>query len=188
MMSATLKLLSIPMLFLLGACASLPTGPSVMVLPGSGKNFDQFHTDDFKCKHFALEQVGGTPPSQISTQNGIATALTTTAVGAATGAIMGGKNGAAVGAGAGLLFGTIIGSGAAQSSTYYMQQRYDNAYLQCMYANGHLVPMPGRMHMNTRQEFEEDSPRSPLAPASRPPGGTILPPPPGPPPPPPPGM
>jgi hypothetical protein len=27
---------------LLGACATVPTGPSVMVLPGGGKSFDQF--------------------------------------------------------------------------------------------------------------------------------------------------
>ena len=31
---------------LLGACATVPTGPSVMVLPGSGKSFEQFQVDD----------------------------------------------------------------------------------------------------------------------------------------------
>jgi hypothetical protein len=28
------------------ACATVPTGPSVMVLPGAGKPFDQFQLDD----------------------------------------------------------------------------------------------------------------------------------------------
>jgi len=183
-----LKWLPLFMLFLLGACATMPTGPSVMVLPGTGKNFEQFHSDDTMCRHFALEQIGGAPPSQTATQSGVASAVTGTAVGAAAGAIMGGNRGAAVGAGAGLLFGTAAGSETAQHSAYYNQRRYDNAYIQCMYANGNLVPMPGRMYMNSREVTEETAPMLPRAPASPPPGSRILPPPPGPPPPPPPGM
>ena len=35
--------------FLLSACATVPTGPSVMVLPGSGRSFPQFQTDDANC-------------------------------------------------------------------------------------------------------------------------------------------
>jgi hypothetical protein len=31
---------------MVSACASAPTGPSVMALPGSGKPFDQFQVDD----------------------------------------------------------------------------------------------------------------------------------------------
>ena len=31
---------------LLTGCVTIPTGPSVMVLPGSGKSFDQFRLDD----------------------------------------------------------------------------------------------------------------------------------------------
>src|SRR6266704_3177461 len=34
---------------LLGACVSVPSGPSVMVLPGTGKSFDQFRADDMNC-------------------------------------------------------------------------------------------------------------------------------------------
>ena len=188
MTSVALKWIPLSLLFFVGACATLPTGPSVMVLPGTGKTFEQFHSDDFMCRHFALEQVGGAPPSQTATQNGVATAVTGTAVGAAAGAVMGGNRGAAVGAGAGLLFGTMAGSETAQHSAYYSQQRYDNAYIQCMYANGHLVPMPGRMYMNTRVEVEETAPMPPPARYSPPSGVKILPPPPGPPPPPPPGM
>jgi hypothetical protein len=41
-MSSSLKLLPLGAALLLGACTTLPTGPSVMVLPGTGKNFDQF--------------------------------------------------------------------------------------------------------------------------------------------------
>ena len=35
------------LLFSLGACVSIPSGPSIMALPGSGKTFDQFRNDDF---------------------------------------------------------------------------------------------------------------------------------------------
>src|SRR5262249_58117759 len=41
---------ALPMLAaLLAGCASAPTGPSVMVLPGYGKSFEQFNTDDVAC-------------------------------------------------------------------------------------------------------------------------------------------
>lgn len=177
MTTVNLKWFPLPMLlFLLGACATLPGGPSVMVLPGTGKSFDQFRSDDFRCRHFALEQVGGVSPSQTATRNSVVGAVTGTAVGAAAGAVIGGERGAAFGAGSGLLFGTLAGSETARGSAYYTQQWYDNAYIQCMYANGHLVPMPGPVYMKTQE-------------APAPPSGLkIPPPPPGPPPPPPPGM
>ncbi|HEB3534083.1 TPA: hypothetical protein RZC51_005656, partial [Burkholderia cenocepacia] len=50
-----------------------------------------------------------------------------------------------VGAGAGLLAGSVVGAGAAQGSAYDVQRRYDYAYLQCMYAAGNRVPVPGGM-------------------------------------------
>jgi hypothetical protein len=45
-----MKLKVIILLFLLpiavGGCATVPRGPSVKVLPGSGKTFEQFQADD----------------------------------------------------------------------------------------------------------------------------------------------
>ncbi len=46
---------------LLFACAHFPTGPSVMVLPGSTKSFSEFQTDDARCRDWALHQSGATP-------------------------------------------------------------------------------------------------------------------------------
>ena len=46
-------------ILLLAGCASAPTGPGVMVLPGSGKSFDQFRFDDHECRQYASSQVGG---------------------------------------------------------------------------------------------------------------------------------
>ncbi|RJX30434.1 MAG: hypothetical protein C4531_09085 [Desulfurivibrio sp.] len=186
MKSATLKWLAFSMLLLLpGGCATMPTGPSVLVYPGTGKTFDQFRYDDMRCRQFALEYVGGASPSQNATQSGVASAVTGTAVGAAAGALIGGHEGAAVGAGTGLLVGTMAGTETAQASAYYSQQQYDNAYIQCMYINGHLVPASGQF-INRWQRSEEPPAPPPAAPP--PPGYKIPPPPPGPPPPPPPGM
>jgi len=45
-------------------CASTPTGPSVMVLPGTGKTMEQFQTDDGRCRQMAtaeLQREGGGP-------------------------------------------------------------------------------------------------------------------------------
>ncbi|MBS1130604.1 MAG: proline-rich region, partial [Proteobacteria bacterium] len=44
---------------LLGACTVIPTGPSVMVLPGTGQTFERFRADDMDCRQFAQYQVGG---------------------------------------------------------------------------------------------------------------------------------
>ena len=46
-------LIFVPLL-VLTACATTPTGPSVLVLPGTGKNFEQFNRDDLVCRDFAL--------------------------------------------------------------------------------------------------------------------------------------
>ncbi len=150
---------------LLAACVTVPEGPSVMVLPGSGKSFDQFRVDDYECRQFAQMQIGGTNAQQAATDSGVKSAAVGAAVGAAAGALMGGHQGAGTGAGAGLLVGSLAGSGAAQGSARNLQQRYDASYVQCMYAKGHRVPVSGQMQQ---------------APAR----GSYAPPPPPPPPPP----
>ncbi len=159
--------------FTITGCVSMPSGPSVMVLPGSSASFDQFRVDDANCQQFALWQIGGTTPNQAATNSGMGSAAVGTALGAATGAAIGGGTGAAIGAGAGLAAGGIAGTGTASSSYYANQRQYDVAYIQCMYSKGHRVPVTG--------QFSNISPSSPT-PAS----AHIPPPPAGSPPPPPP--
>ena len=151
---------------LLGACVSMPKGPSVMVLPGSGKSFDQFRYDDVECRQFADFQIGGGSPSDAAADSVAKSAVVGTAIGAAAGAALGGRSGAAAGAGGGLLIGSAAGAGAGETSAYGLQRRYDYAYIQCMYAKGHKVPVSG--HLTS----------APAAPSYAPP-----PPPPPPPPP-----
>ena len=79
-------------------------------------------------------------------QNTVGSAVVGTTIGALAGAALGGNHeGAAVGAGMGLLMGSSVGSSNAQSAGYGSQRGYDSAYVQCMYARGHQIPVYGRM-------------------------------------------
>jgi len=167
-------------LLLLGGCVSMPNGPSVMVLPGSDKSFDQFRADDMECRQFASSQAGGSTAEQAQTDSAIKSAAVGTAVGALAGAIVGGHRSAAAGAGTGLIIGGVAGAGAGNSSGRSLQQRYDIGYTQCMYAKGHKIPTTGRFE-NTRRPVSSYTP-PPAAQAVPPP------PPPGSPPPPPPSV
>lgn len=104
------------------ACASTPTGPSVLVLPGTGKSHDQFRVEDAQCRERAARELHTTERGTVSDQN-----------------------------------------------------RYNMVYVQCMYAQGNQVPVPGHGWR---------SPTSEATPAARPPG--VPPPPEGVPPSPPP--
>ena len=130
---------------LLAACTVMPDGPSAMVLPGTGKSFAQFRSDDLQCRGYAQGQFGGSSPQQAGIDSGVRSAALGTVLGAAAGAAIDGGHGAGVGAGTGLLFGALAGTGAADSSAYGMQRRYDYVYQQCMYASGHKVPVAGQM-------------------------------------------
>ncbi|MDK9702193.1 MAG: glycine zipper family protein [Sulfuritalea sp.] len=153
---------------LLAGCAVAPAGPSVMALPGSGKNFEQFRADDADCRRYAREQTGGSDANQAATDAGVRSAAVGTVVGAVAGAAIGGRDSAGVGAGTGLLVGSMAGTGAARSSAYATQRHYDNAYVQCMYAKGQQVPVSGAAARSRTQ-----APAQPAAPA-----GTYYPPPP----------
>lgn len=153
----------------LAGCTVMPSGPSVLALPGTGKSFDQFRGDDASCRQYALAQVGGVSAGQAATTSAVGSAALGTAVGAAAGAAFGGGRGAAIGAGAGLLGGGAVGAGTAQASGYGIQRRYDYAYIQCMYAAGERVPVPAGMARSYRQQFDAEGQRDRGAPEIPPP-------------------
>jgi hypothetical protein len=143
-MKQALRYSSVAALLALGACVSVPpSGPSMLVLPGTGKTFDQFRADEYECRQYASSQVG-TTPAQAAEDSGVRSAVLGTALGAVAGAAIGGQRGAAVGAGTGLAVGSVAGTAAGSQSAYTLQQRYDFGYQQCMYAKGHKVPVSGR--------------------------------------------
>jgi hypothetical protein len=128
---------------ILSACTSFPTGPSMLVLPGTGKNFDQFRFDEADCRQYGSAQIGEKTANEAASDSGVKSAVVGTAIGAAAGALIGGHNSAGVGAGTGLLIGSMAGAGAVEGSGRHLQQRYDFAYQQCMYAKGHRIPVSG---------------------------------------------
>lgn len=138
--SPAVMLAAFPLLLLAG-CVSVPTGPSVMTLPGTGKSFEQFRFDEAECRQHAQRLTGGAERSAVDA--GVRSAAVGTVVGAVAGAAIGGRDGAGIGAGSGLLLGSMAGTGTAQSSAYGTQRNYDNAFIQCMYAKGHKVPVSG---------------------------------------------
>jgi len=127
----------------LAGCASVPTGPNVMALPGTGKNFEEFRRDDLYCRDFAFQQIGGQAREDSANAAAVRNAAIGTAIGAVAGAAIGGRHGTGTGAGMGLIVGSASGAGAADSAVHGSQRQYDIAYVQCMYGLGHRVPVSG---------------------------------------------
>lgn len=129
---------------MMAACTSVPTGPSVNVMPGKNTSFEQFKADDETCREYAEERAGD--PDNAEAKTTFKNAAITAAVGALAGAALDHGHGksAAVGAGAGLILGTLAGAGASGEAGRAAQLKYDNAYTQCMYAKGHDVPFSGK--------------------------------------------
>lgn len=135
--------ISFSLLAFVAGCATVPTGPDVMALPGTGKSFEEFRVDDLICRDFAFGQIGGSAREQAANNEAIRNAAIGTTIGALAGAAIGGRDAAGVGAGTGLIVGSISGAEASRGGTYGSQRRYDMAYIQCMYAKGHRVPVSG---------------------------------------------
>ena len=171
-MKSSMRILPVALLAALAGCVTVPSGPSVMVLPGDGRNFDQFRFDDQDCRNYAQSQIGGSTAEQAATDSAVKSAVLGTAIGAVAGAAIGGNShGTAVGAGAGLLLGSAAGAGAANQSAYGAQRRYDYAFQQCMYAKGHRVA-------GARGAYPYPPPSYGYAPPPGPPPGYAPPPPP----------
>ncbi len=156
---------------ILAGCAQMPSGPSIMALPGTGMSFEQFRQDDYLCQQYALGHVGGTP-NQSATDSQVGSAVAGTAIGAAAGAALDGGSGAAIGAGTGLVAGSVVGAGEGRAAGYATQKDYDNAYVQCMYGRGHRVPVSGQFSYQS-----QPAPATPSTPIPPPPPGSPPPPP-----------
>ncbi len=143
-MSGRWEVLAVAAVVGLGGCATIPTGPSVMVLPGAGKSFEQFQANNAICRGWASQQIG-TTSTTAAAESTAGTAAIGTVLGAGLGAAIGAASGhpgtgAAIGAGSGALGGTALGASTGQASAAEIQRRYDIAYQQCMYAKGNQIP------------------------------------------------
>jgi hypothetical protein len=50
-------------LALISGCATLPEGPSITALPGTGKSLEEFRAADDACRQGSLERVRGVMPN-----------------------------------------------------------------------------------------------------------------------------
>lgn len=167
----TKSMFLLPAVLILAGCASVPTEPDVMVLPGTGKTFDEFRADDYYCRDYAFQQIGG-GRAQAANTAAVGNAAVGTAVGALAGAAIGGHRSAGVGAGMGLIVGSASGAEASQRAVVGSQRHYDRAYVQCMYARGHRVPV------SMTYTLTAPPASAPAAPPPAPPAGMPPPPPP----------
>src|SRR3989442_13753952 len=113
---------------LLGACPTVPAGPGLMALPGTGKSFEQFQIDDTVCRQWASQQTGTTPEraAGVSTAEGAGLGtLLGAGLGAAIGAATGHPGaGAALGAAGGRLRGTGGGARGGEAPGTQGQRGY----------------------------------------------------------------
>ena len=138
------SLLPLFVVVVLSGCATIPTGPSVLVWPAPGKPLEVFQADDAVCRQFASRQVGVEPSDSANKSLASAAAVGTVlgvglgaAIGAATGQV---GVGLGIGAAGGALLGTGVAMGPSSGAGWEVQRRYDNAYMQCMYTKGNQVP------------------------------------------------
>jgi len=128
---------------MLAGCAQTPMGPTVQVMPGPGKSFDAFQADQANCKGYAASQVQG--QADAANQQAVGAGVLTTVLGAGLGAAIGGAAGnagagAAIGGASGAGLGAAYGANGSSYAQMSIQQQYDNAFSQCMYAKGEQVP------------------------------------------------
>ena len=170
---------------LMTGCATIPPGPSVMVMPTPGKSFEAFQSDDFVCRGWAQQQSGW-DANQTVNQDGAGGAAIGALMGAGLGAAIGAASGnpaqgAAIGAAGGLIGGAAIGSNRGQAAGWEVQRRYDNAYQQCMYAKGNQIPEFSPEPRRARYTLPPPPPPTryaPAGPATYPQRGAYPPPPP----------
>ena len=117
---------------MLAGCATIPPGPSVLVMPGNGKSWEGFQADDAVCRQWAQNQTEWNANKTVN-ENLAGGAIAGGALGAASGALIGAASGnvgpgAAIGAGAGLLGGAALGS----TQAYRCRGRGAAAVRQCL--------------------------------------------------------
>ena len=119
----------------LSACAEMPVGPSVGVMPGPGKPFEIFMQEEQLCRGWAAHSIG-IAGHDAAAQTLVGSSVAGAAIGALAGVIAGGDHNVRSGAAMGTVIGAAAGANRGASTTWGLQRQYDIAYLQCMYSKG----------------------------------------------------
>jgi hypothetical protein len=117
------------------ACGSIPDipangGPTVGVLPGGGKSMPEFNKDDIACRDTAKVKAKDNSPLPVAMGLGkpeiVASARSRVTVR---------QSGEST-------TGSVFGNAPAPDpGNVTPQQRYDTAYVQCMFSKGHKIPV-----------------------------------------------
>jgi len=114
------------------ACASLPadSAPTVGVMPGGGKDMAQFNQDDIACRGVATAKAKENSPLPVAMGlgNKVEVASTRSQV------VIRDASKESTGS----VFGNAV---STDNATFTTQQRYDTAYVSCMYSKGHKIPV-----------------------------------------------
>jgi uncharacterized protein YcfJ len=158
----------------LSACAPTVLAPTVAVMPGPGKPFDQFTADQQSCQGYANSQTA--PLAAQANNQALGGALLTTALGAGLGAAIGGGRGAAIGAASGAVLGTGMAAQSSSLAGMSLQQQFDVYYAQCMSARGNQLPGFSSAAYGLPPYASPGAPPPPGAPPLPPPGMVVPPP------------
>jgi hypothetical protein len=110
--------------------------------PGAQQAVSGFTEDDVICRNFANNQVAST--AQQASSAIVGSAVVGTLLGAGLGAAIGRGPGAAIGAASGAIIGTGTAANGRAWSQMCPQQRYNIAYMQCMYSRKSGARLYGR--------------------------------------------
>lgn len=149
-----------PLALATAACTTIPDGPSVLVLPGTGKTLAMFQADDVACRQYATDHIEK-GPNQMALESGAKSAALGAILGSIAGAVIDGGSGALIGAGTGLALGGVAGASSGTGTGYAVQNRYNNAYVQCMYAKGNQIPSAGFTQARPEQAYPPPNTKTP---------------------------
>ena len=147
---------------LLGACATAPMGPTVQVMPSPTKPFQVFQKDQAECKQYADSQVAG--QADAANQKAAGTVAIGAVLGGALGAAVGNHRGAGIIGSEGAIAGTAVAANQTAGAQMSIQDQYNNAYVQCMYARGNQVPGAAAQPTAEMQVAPPPPPPPPAAP------------------------
>lgn len=145
--------LMFPLVFvLLSGCATLPDGPSIRALPGTGKTFEEFRSADDACRQNSFERVQGLGADLGVTETDQKRAGGETAVHAAIGEPMRAEDTETESR-----TGSATRPDTRDVSGRDLQHQYDSAYVKCMYLKGHRVPVSGQVIAPSSQSASPSS-------------------------------
>ncbi len=159
-------------IIVLAGCVPAVMAPSVAATPGPGKMPTDLASDTTACAAQANQQMA--PAIQAANNQVAGTVLLNAVIGGGGSAAAGASNSEV--AANSVANGATAGAANAQAAAATLQQQYDVAYSQCMYARGDNVPPyymqpvyyaePEPTYRTRRHVVHRRSPRTPTAAAS----------------------